>query len=53
MEIPTGEVRDQIKTGTCWLMAALVLAEKDGRRELKVENLKLSSSYLWRQIRNV
>ena len=46
-EIPTGEVRDQIKTGTCWLMAALVLAEKTVGENLKVENLKLSSSYLY------
>ncbi|MBS7346527.1 MAG: hypothetical protein KIG14_02320, partial [Candidatus Sacchiramonaceae bacterium] len=46
-EIPTGAIRDQKKTGTCWLMAALVLAEKAMSENLKVENLKLSKSYLY------
>ena len=46
-EIPTGAIRDQKKTGTCWLMAALVLAEKTIGENLKVENMKLSKSYLY------
>ncbi len=46
-EIPTGDIGDQKSTGTCWLMAALVLAEKSVTENLKSEPVKLSKSYLY------
>ena len=46
-EIPAGSIRDQKKTGTCWLMATLVLAEKAINDNLKTEDVALSKSFLY------
>lgn len=46
-EIPTGEVRDQKQTGTCWLMASLAVAEKTVNDSLKCEPIEISKSYLY------
>lgn len=46
-EIAAGTIREQKKTGTCWLMATLVLAEKVMSKKLKVDDLQLSKSYLY------
>lgn len=46
-EIATGDIREQKKTGTCWLMATLVSAERIVGESLKVENIKLSKAYLY------
>jgi len=42
-----GEIHDQKKSGRCWLFAALVLAEKQIAENLKIDNIKLSKSYLY------
>ena len=46
-EIPTGAIRDQKRTGTCWLMASLAMAEKTINQRLKCEPIELSKSYLY------
>ena len=46
-EIPTGAIRDQKRTGTCWLMASLAMAEKAVNQRLKCEPIELSKSYLY------
>ena len=46
-EIPTGAIRDQKRTGTCWLMASLAMAEKTVNDNLKSKPIELSKSYLY------
>ena len=46
-EIPTGAIRDQKRTGTCWLMTALATAEKTVNDNLKCKPIELSKSYLY------
>lgn len=46
-EVKTGEISNQKNSGRCWIFAALVFAENQIAKKLKIDSIKLSKNYLY------